>query len=121
MIKMKRIKNDYVEELIKELKTLAIKEEKPLWKRIATELEKPTRQKREVNIFKIEKFARDGETVIVPGKVLGSGAINKKVTVAALNFSDSARDKILSKKGDALSIQALMEKNPGAENIRIMG
>ncbi|MFP4118745.1 MAG: 50S ribosomal protein L18e [Candidatus Woesearchaeota archaeon] len=121
VIKMKRIKNDYVEELIKELKTLAIKEEKPLWKRIATELEKPTRQKREVNIFKIEKFARDGETVIVPGKVLGSGAINKKVTVAALNFSDSARDKILSKKGDALSIQALMEKNPGAENIRIMG
>ncbi|MGM5480794.1 MAG: 50S ribosomal protein L18e [Nanobdellota archaeon] len=118
---MKRIKNDYVEELIRELKTLAIKKETPLWKRIAVELEKPTRQKREVNVFKIEQYARDGETIIVPGKVLGSGAINKKVTVAALNFSDSARDKILSKKGEALSIQALMDKNPDAKKVRIMG
>ena len=118
---MKRIKNDYVEELVRKLKALAIKEGTPLWKRIATELEKPTRQKREVNIFKIEKYARDGEVIIVPGKVLGSGAINKKVTVAALDFSDSARDKIVSSKGEALSIQALVEKNPGAKNIRIMG
>ncbi|MFW6378423.1 MAG: 50S ribosomal protein L18e [Nanoarchaeota archaeon] len=121
VIKMKRIKNEYTEKLIKELKTLAIKEERPLWKRIATELERPTRKKREVNIFKLEHTAREGEIVIVPGKVLGNGAINKKLTVAALDFSQGAREKILSHKGEALSIEALMKKNPGANNVRIMG
>lgn len=118
---MKRLKNDYVEELIRELKTLAIKEEKPLWKRIATELEKPTRQKREVNVFTIESTALEGETIIVPGKVLGNGAISKKVTVAALDFSEGAKEKIASNKGETISIEALMKKNPGAKNIRIMG
>ncbi|MGM5480048.1 MAG: 50S ribosomal protein L18e [Nanobdellota archaeon] len=118
---MKRIKNDYVEGLISELNTLAINKKIPLWKQVAVELEKPTRRKREVNVFKIAKTARDGEIIIVPGKVLGSGLLDRKVTVAALQFSEGAKEKILSTKGEALSIEALMEKNPGAKNIRIMG
>ncbi len=121
VIEMKRIKNNQVESLIQALKTLAVSKERPLWKRVAVELHKPTRQKREVNVFKLERYANDGDIIIVPGKVLGSGVISKKLTVAALQFSDSAREKILSQKGEVLSIEDLMKKNPDAKGVRIMG
>lgn len=116
-----KYKNNQVSKLIESLKIAAIEKKVPLWKRIAVELEKPTRRKREVNVFKIEKFARNEEIIVVPGKVLGSGAISKKVTVAALSFSDSAKDKIKSVKGEALSIADLLEKNPQGSKVRIMG
>ena len=106
-------------DLICELKKLAIEKESKLWKRIATELEKSTRNKREVNVYKLDKFARDGETIIVPGKVLGSGILSKKLTVAALAFSDSAKDKITANKGETLSILEIMKKDP--KSVRIMG
>ena len=105
--------------LIGELKKLSIEQQVKVWKVIATELERSTRQKREVNVYKLDKFAREGETVIVPGKVLGSGALSKKLTVAALSFSDSAKEKIITNKGEALSIEDIMKKNP--KSIRIMG
>ena len=116
---MKKIKNNQVMELISELKKLAIEKESKLWKRIATELERSTRSRREVNVYKLDKYAKEGETIIVPGKVLGSGNLSKKITVAALSFSDSAKDKITSNKGEALSILEIMKKDP--KSVRIMG
>jgi len=103
--------------LIKELKTVSIKNKVPLWKRIATELEKPTRKRRKVNIFHIEKNAKDGETIIIPGKVLATGELTKKVKVAALNFSEQAKNKIK----DIITINELIKQNPKGKKIRIIG
>ncbi len=118
---MNRIKNNQLMDLITALKTIAIKNKKALWKTVAIELSKPTRNKREVNIYKLEKYAKEGETIIVPGKVLGTGALSKKLTVAALQFSESAKQKIQSTKGEVMSIEELMKKNPHAKGVRIMG
>ena len=62
--------NNVLKNLIVELKTLSIKNKVPLWKRIALELEKPARMRRQVNIARINQHIKDGETAIVPGKVL---------------------------------------------------
>ena len=40
------------------------------------------------------RAANEGDVIVVPGKVLGAGAINKKLTVAAFRFSASAVKKI---------------------------
>jgi len=119
--KMDRIKNDQLMGLVTALKTLAIEKKKALWKTIAVELTKPTKNKREVNIYKLEKYTKEGDIIIVPGKVLGTGALSKKLTVAALQFSESAKQKIQSNKGDVLSIEELMKKHPNAKGVRIMG
>lgn len=118
---MNRIKNDQLTGLITALKTLAIEKKGALWKTIAVELAKPTRRKREVNIYKLENHTKEGDIIIVPGKVLGSGALSKKLTVAALQFSESAKQKIQSNKGEVLSIEELMKKHPDAKGVRIMG
>jgi large subunit ribosomal protein L18e len=52
--------------------------------------------------------------------VLGTGELNKKITVAAYTFSEQAIQKI-NAKGKAMSIKELVEKNPKGNKIRIMG
>lgn len=91
------------------------------WRRIAEDLQKPSRQRRIVNVYKIDKFAREGEIVVVPGKVLSAGELNKKVNVAAFDFSAEARRKVIEAKGKALSLKELFEQNPEGRNVRILG
>lgn len=106
--------------LIIELRKLGVKEKSNLWKRLASDLSRSTRQRREVNVEKINQYAREGETVVVPGKVLAEGEAGKKLTVAAWAFSEAAKAKI-SKKGKAMTIAQLMKENPKGKKVRILG
>ncbi|PIN74252.1 50S ribosomal protein L18e [Candidatus Woesearchaeota archaeon CG10_big_fil_rev_8_21_14_0_10_45_16] len=95
--------------------------ENAFWKRIHKDLNKPSRQRRSVNMYKIDQQARDGETIVVPGKVLSLGSLSKKIDVAAFQFSADAKRKIEEAKGQALSIQELLQKNPEGKKVRIVG
>lgn len=107
--------------LIDELKKTSYEHKAKIWKTVAVKLEKPLRNMAEVNLSRIERNAKNNETVVVAGKVLGSGDINKSLTVAAFSFSDNAKKKILGAKGKVFTLRELMEKNPEGSNIRIMG
>lgn len=112
-----RIKtNPHLTQLIRDLRKLSAKRKVKLWKRIAEDLAKPTRNKREVNISRINQNTKENDTIIVPGKVLGTGDINHKVNVAAFQFSESAKTKI-----NAITIEELMKKNPEAKGVKIIG
>ena len=91
------------------------------WKRIADDIKKPSRQRREVNLYTIEKNAQDNETIIVPGKVLSMGNLTKKVTIAALNFSSEAQRKIKDAQGKTMTIHELFRQNPDGKKIKILG
>ena len=116
----KRKSNPNLVKLIDELLVASAKNEAKVWKDIAERIAKPRRLYAEVNVSKIERYAKDNETIIVPGKVLGSGKINKKVTVAALSFSESAKRKIENAGGKCLTIMELLEENPKGRGVRIM-
>lgn len=104
--------------LIKELKTLSNKEKVKLWKRIASDLEKSTRKRRKVNIYRINKHTKEGETAIIPGKVLSLGDLTKKITIAAYQFSEAAKSKLAN---NAITISELIKTNPKGKKIRIIG
>jgi len=108
-------------QLIHELKKQANEKEAPIWKDIAVRLEKPLRNWPEVNLDKISKYASDKETALIPGKVLSTGALTKKITIAAWSFSDNAQEKIKKAGGKHISIEELMKSNPNGKNIRILG
>lgn len=91
-----------------------------IWKRIGNDLEKSTRQRRIVNLERIEKYAKENETIVVPGKVLANGELTKKVTVAAWKFSEAAKRKI-NQKGKTLTIRQLVKENPKGSKVRILG
>lgn len=96
------------------------KANKGIWKKAAEELSKPTRRRPEVNVSKIERYAKDGSVILVPGKVLGSGFITKKVTVAAFNFSESAKANISKGGGKAIHIAQLLSENPQGKDVLIL-
>ncbi len=112
--------NPNLRNLIQELKKLSSESNTSLWKRIALDLEKPTRQRRIVNISRINRYTKENENIIVPGKVLGSGILEHPVMVAAWQFSGQAKEKI-NKIGKAIPIQDLMKQDIKGKRLRIIG
>ncbi len=112
--------NQNLKALIQELRKLSNQQNSKLWKRIALDLEKPTRQRRVVNISRINRHTKKNENIIVPGKVLGSGVLEHPVTVAAWQFSQQAKEKI-NKIGKAIPIQELMKQDIKGKGVRIIG
>lgn len=114
-------KNIQLQTLVAELKKASSINEANIWKRVANDLDKSTRNKRIVNLNKISQFCKDGEVIIVPGKILGSGDIDKKLTIAAYQLSDQAYQKIKDAKGTVVDIMDLVKKNPKGSGVRIIG
>ena len=113
--------NQTLKLLINELRKESSTQKAKIWKRVADDLEKASRSRRIVNISKINRYVKDNETIIVPGKVLGSGMLGKSITVAAFSFSESAKTGISKAKGKCLSISELLKQNPKGKDVRIIG
>ena len=79
------------------------------------------RNRREVNVHKIDKHTGEGDVVVVPGKVLGDGRLRHKVDVAAFCFTEGAEKKIKEAGGKTMSIIELVETNPKGSKIKLMG
>ena len=120
---MKRIKatNPILQKLINELKKASIDHSVNIWKRVAIDLEKPSRQRRVVNLSKLSRYAKENETVVVPGKVLGSGTLDHKMTIAAYQFSDGALEKIEKAGAKGISLNEIIKESPKGKSIRIIG
>jgi large subunit ribosomal protein L18e len=112
--------NPGLRRLIEELRKKAFSDNIMLWKRLASDLERPTRKRRIVNLSRINRFTKDGEMIVVPGKVLASGELHRKVTIAAWQFSRQALDKIEKSNAKAISISELMQHDPKGKRIRVM-
>jgi large subunit ribosomal protein L18e len=110
------IENKKLLALITEL----MKAERDIWRKVAKELSKPTRRRPQVNVSKIEEHVNEGETVLVPGKLLGAGHISKKVDVAAFAYSTAAKALVEGSGGKIMSIEELMKANPEGKNVRIL-
>ncbi|PSQ10903.1 50S ribosomal protein L18e, partial [Halobacteriales archaeon QS_7_68_65] len=65
------------------------------------------------------RYAREEETVVVPGKVLGSGVLEKPVTVAAVDFSGTAETKI-DQVGESIALEECIEQNPEGSDVRVI-
>jgi len=109
--------NTTLQQLVRDLQKTGAKEKAAIWKRIAKDLQKPTRQRREVNITRINQHTKPKETIVVPGKVLGTGDLKHEVTVAAWQFSEAAKKKL----NKTMTIQELIKQNPKGKNVRIIG
>lgn len=80
------------------------------WMKIASVLSGPRRNHIAINLDEIEKNTKEGDSIVVPGKVLSQGEINKKIAVIAFSFSEKAREKLLRAKSQALSMVQEIKK-----------
>ncbi|MAG47399.1 50S ribosomal protein L18e [archaeon] len=111
-----------LQNLINDVKEASDNGKVKLWKRIGYELERSTRQRRSVNLYKIDKSTRENEIALVPGKVLSLGDLTKGLTVTAYQFSKEAKEKI-NKNGKAVLLKDFIKENkdPKGKRIRIIG
>lgn len=121
MSKKIRKTNPQLIQLIEDLKIASHNNDARIWRDIAKRLERPLRNWAEVNLSRIERYVNNGETIVVPGKVLGAGELSKKVTIAAYSISNSAKEKLEKSGSKVLSIRELIEQNPKGSNVRIIG
>ena len=113
--------NPILANLIQDLKKKSLEQKANIWKRIALDLEKPTRKRRVVNISRINRHTKENEIIIVPGKVLGSGSLNHKIIISALQFSEGARNKLVEAGSKIVPLPELSNEDPKGKKIRIMG
>ncbi len=114
---MKRVKDD---PLLVSLIEMLKKEKKPIWKKVMRELDKPRRQRAQVNLSKIDLYGSSDGVVLVPGKVLGSGSLTRGMTIAAFSFSDTAEKLITKAGGRVISIEDLHNSNPEGKSVTLL-
>ncbi len=102
------------------VKTIIAAKKNDSWIEIAKILSGPRKKRVEINLEDISKKAEEGETIVIPGKVLSQGEFNKKVKIIALNFSEKAKEKLLKAKCEVFSILEEIKLNPEAKGIRIL-
>jgi len=107
--------------LIAAVERIAKKEDSGLWSIVAEELSRVRKNRREVNVYKINKYTATGDVVVVPGKVLGDGVLEHKVVVGAFKFTEGAKQKIKAAGGETVSILDLVKTNPSGSKIKLMG
>ena len=113
--------NPELQGLISELRKRGIEQDANLWGRIALDLERPTRQRRIVNLSKISRFSEENDIVVIPGKVLGAGSLSHKITVSAFQFSNGAKEKIEEAGGKVITLLDLSKNAPKGKSIKIIG
>jgi len=120
-VKQIRATNPELIILIRSLRKKARESQAGIWRDIANYLSRSKRRRVAINVSRLNRCTQKGETVAVPGKVLGAGRIDHPINVAAFAFSEQAKSKILEAKGKCLSFSELVEKNPKGTNVKILG
>ena len=94
------------------------KEKIAIWRDAARYLAAPHSTETEVNVGHLARLG-DGP-VVVPGKVLGNGPVDKKLVVGAFSFSPSARRKIEAAGGEALSLEEFLKRFPEGSGVTLV-
>jgi large subunit ribosomal protein L18e len=87
---------------------------------LAKKLTRPTRMQAKINLEELGKEVKDGEKIIIPGKILGNGNIDKKITVIALAFSAGAKEKLKKAGCETKFLIKEIEENKTLKGIRII-
>jgi large subunit ribosomal protein L18e len=105
----------------RELEKKAKESKQKIWMDVSETILSPRKNRPSVNVADISRNSEDGSKIIVPGKVLGAGAIDHKVTVAAFAFSQGAKAKIVASGGKCLDIAEFAKITPIVKDVLIIG
>jgi large subunit ribosomal protein L18e len=92
----------------------------PIWSEASRLLAAPTSLRVEVNVGRISRLAGKDSALFVPGKVLGTGSVDKKLVVGAFSFSASAKKKIVSNGGSAMTVEQFLKKYADGSGVKLV-
>ena len=86
---------------------------------LAKKLSVPSRRYKSINLDDLNKI--NSNKIIIVGRVLGSGEIDKKLSVAALGFSEKALEKLRKSGCEIKKIIEEIKDNKKLEGVEIVG
>ena len=107
--------NYYYRKLIRDL----WKTKRRIWKKVSKKIAGPRNNRIEANLYRINKKTKNNDVIVIPGKVLGIGELDHKLTIACLECSNTARNKIEKSGSKILNIEDLLEQYPEGKNVKI--
>jgi len=113
--------NQVVIQMEKLLKQASVKNDAPIWSKLAKLALKTSSSRRVVNLTKINDVTKENDVIVVPGKVLGTGNVLHKVTLSSFSISNSAAKKIIESGGKIISFSEMIEKFPTGKGVSIIG
>jgi large subunit ribosomal protein L18e len=113
--------NQVVIQMVRLLKQASIKNDAPIWSKLAKLALKTSSSRRVVNLTKINDVTKENDVIVVPGKVLGTGNVLHKVTLSSFSISNSAAKKIIESGGKIISFSEMIEKFPTGKGVSIIG
>jgi large subunit ribosomal protein L18e len=90
------------------------------WNEVASLLSVPSRKKYISNLGLIDNNSKEGDKILIPGKVLSVGNLSKKIKIIGLETSDATLEKIKSAGCEFLTIMEELKINPEAKGIKII-
>lgn len=90
------------------------------WNKVAQRLSGATRLIPGLNLNEIDSRMKEGDTVVITGKVLGVGTLTKKGKICALSFSASALAKLQKAKCATATLAQEIKANPNAQGVVIL-
>ncbi len=91
-----------------------------LWLALTKKIAGSTRLQTDLNLSEIDEKTTAGDTVVIPGKVLAGGDLTKKLRIASLSISASAKDKLKKTKSEWVPLYQEIQSNPKAEGVKII-
>ncbi len=113
--------NQVVIRMANDLKKASTKNDAPIWAKLAEYALKPSIARRDLNLNRIGQLTKENDTVVFPGKVLGTGNIPHKITLFSFSISNSAANKITESGGKLITHSDLIEQNPTGKGVVLLG
>ena len=113
--------NQVVIQMAKDLKKASVRNDAPIWGKLAEYALKPSVARRDINLNRIGQITKENDIVVFPGKVLGTGTIPHKITLFAFAISEKAANKIIESGGKLITYSNLIEKNPTGKGVVLLG
>jgi large subunit ribosomal protein L18e len=92
----------------------------PAWFKFAKLLSESTRKHSAVNLEQIDAQTSMGDTILVPGRVLGVGEITKKVRICSFGISKEAQENLKKTRSEWIHILDEIKRNPKAEGLKVI-
>ena len=103
------------------VETIIASKKKEAWNEVAELLSGPRRKRINLNLNELNGVeAGNKDILVVSGKVLSEGNVDKKLKVVALNFSERAKEKLLKSGCKVSSILEEIKSNPTGRDIKIL-
>ncbi len=83
-IKVERKTSVYLIDVINNLLERSRESQSIFWRDIASRLNSSRNHYADVNLGKLDRVVSEGDTVVIPGTLLSSGILHKKVRIAAV-------------------------------------